>query len=216
MYILYELNQPGNLPSWVKRYFEFWHFEVGYVDPTAGQVDLTTLHVPAIQIPDDAAQASRFAKLNIGAHGTAIKFRVQESQGSGNADIVSLFPMTSQEDLAQPIQAGIKKQLYNLTDADQANLVVFYQAVMNFDLNNHYALLTADEQAQYANKKADIQAQITACTTILQCQILLHNIFGMATHPQTIEQNGLSPNASVNISEPKLIARFGSRSYSLF
>ena len=212
---MYELNDMGN-PKFanVKRIYDFWHYEVGFVEAeNVASFDLNS--IPAIEISERIAMASRFAKLNIVANDYAIKFRVGEYKQNDPASIAGLFPQTSLEDEADPVQ-GISKLKYTLTDEDRLATTDFYKAVMKFDLDQHYSFLTSDLQSQYAGKKQQIQYEIDACKDMVDCQKLLHTRFGMATHPQMIEKEGLDANASLDLSEPKVEFRGGQRRDTLF
>jgi hypothetical protein len=81
---------------------------------------------------------------------------------------------------------------------------------MIHELDRHYVQLTPEEQATYSDKKTQIRQEIDACTTIIDCNVLLHKRYGFAAHNHVIDQYDLG-SCEFDLSEPKLEIRIGTR-----
>jgi hypothetical protein len=72
---------------------------------------------------------------------------------------------------------------------------------MSLYLNKHYSLLSPEEYSSLIAKKNEVQAEIRNCTTLLDCQKLLHVRFGLESLKGAQEQYNLGP-ARFDLSTP--------------
>jgi hypothetical protein len=106
------------------------------------------------------------------------------------------------------------KIVYELTTEDKDNTVTFLKTLMTLELDNHFAYLTQEERDTYADNRVLVQSKIDACTTIQECNVVMHDHYGMELPNAGRELYSLG-YCTWNLSEPGVEMRLGTRLVNL-
>lgn len=188
MYIVLE-SLPFNHPVLDQKIeildqYSFGPYTCAYIAPeNEASVDLSQINY--IQVAENVARAAKFGKVT---HEHKIKIAV-------GSEVHEELIIHSMEEHA------VKPQLtYTLSDADLAEVVEFWKAVMHLALSVYYKNLSQEDQDRNAALKASITSEIDACTEVIPTRALLHNRFGIATSSVVKEEQNWG-EATVNLSE---------------
>jgi hypothetical protein len=209
-YILFENRNPADpLLEHVSYYYDYWMYRIGKIEAKdIPKVDFIALK--AVGLDEPVAFASKFARVNLFttegdyARGDIIKFKASDD------DIKVLYSST--EDEVEISSSG--KLVYELTEEDKANTTTFLKTLMTLELDNHFSYITEEEREMYAEKRVMVQAKIDACTTVQECNLVMHDHFGIEIPNAGREEHGLD-YCKWDLSELGVEMRLGRRLVNL-
>lgn len=183
MYIISETlagNDPRHHPD-ITRLFSHWIY-TSYFVPSHAQSSLVLDNLDMIDVPENVARALKFGNVNGGKIGVR----------TGTLQYEEIFNTSTEPD-------G-QKTYYFINETDEQNVVMALKTEMTLYCNKHYFILPNDLSLTYASKKNSILTEISQCSTLVECQKLLHTRFGLESLKGAQTDYNLGP-AKFDLSE---------------
>lgn len=184
MYIISE-TLAGNDPRFhieMERIFSHWIYTSYYV-PDVARSSVVLDNLEMVEVTEEVARALKFGNVNDGKIG------------------LRTGTLAFDEAFEESTEVTEGKSYYFINEQDENNTVSALKAEMSLYLNKHYSRLTQDEYSSLIAKKNEIQEEIKNCSTLIDCQRLLHIRFGLESLKGAQEKYNLGP-ARFDLSTP--------------
>lgn len=184
MYIISE-TLAGNDPRFhieMERIFSHWIYTSYYV-PDVAKSSVILDNLEMAEVTEEVARSLKFGNVNEGKIGLR----------SGT--------LAHDEAFQESTEVSEGKTYYFINENDESNVVTALKTEMSLYLNKHYSLLSPEEYSSLIAKKNEVQTEIRNCTTLLDCQRLMHIRFGLESLKGAQEQYNLGP-ARFDLSTP--------------
>jgi hypothetical protein len=184
MYIISE-TLAGNDPRFhadMERIYSHWLYTSYYV-PDSAKPSVVIDNKEMIEVPENVARAVKFGNVNAGKIG------------------IRTGTLAHEEVFGESTEPDGQKTYYYINETDEQNVVQALKFEMTLYLNKHYSQLSSEIYSRFSDKRQTIESEISECSTLIECQKLMHVRFGLESLKGAQTDYNLGP-AKFDLSEP--------------